>query len=58
MATRGMKPGGILSKALRMGMSPRTLRMVSSKFGLPGLAISAGMWGYDKWKNRSINDDE
>ena len=58
MATRGMKPGGILSKALRMGMSPRTLRLVSSKFGIPGLAISAGMWGYDKWKNRSINDDE
>ena len=58
MATRGMKPGGILSKALRMGMSPRTLRLVSSKFGIPGLAISAGMWGYDKWKNRSINDED
>ena len=58
MATRGMARTGILAKALRMGMSPRTLRLVSSKFGIPGLAISAGMWGYDKWKNRSVNDPE
>ena len=58
MATRGMPSSGILAKALRMGMSPRTLRLVSSKFGIPGLAISAGMWGYDKWKNRGVNDPE
>jgi len=58
MATRGMARTGILAKALRMGMSPRTLRLVSSKFGIPGLAISAGMWGYDKWKNRSVNDED
>ena len=58
MATRGMKPTGILAKAIRMGISPRVLRMVSSKFGMPGLAVSAGMWGYDKWKNRSINDED
>ena len=58
MATRGMKPTGILAKAIRMGMSPRTLRLVASRFGMPGLAISAGMWGYDKWKNRSINDKD
>ena len=57
MASKGIK-NPILLKALRMGMSPRTLSMVSRRFGLPGLAISAGMWGYDKWKNRSINDDE
>jgi len=25
---------------------------------MPGLAISAGMWGYDKWKNRGVNDPE
>ena len=47
----------ILLKALRMGISPGALRMISSKFGIPGLAISGGMWGYDKWKNRSVNDD-
>jgi len=58
MATRGMAPTGILSKAIRMGISPRTLSLVSRRFGMPGLAISAGIWGYDKWKNRSINDPE
>jgi len=39
-------------------MSPRTLSLVSRRFGLPGLAVSAGMWGYDKWKNRSVNDED
>jgi len=58
MATRGMAPTGILAKAIRLGISPRVLQTVSRRFGMPGLAISAGMWGYDKWKNRSINDDE
>ena len=58
MATRGMAPTGILAKALRMGISPRTLSLVSRRFGMPGLAISAGMWGYDKWKNRGVNDPE
>ena len=58
MATRGMAPTGILAKAIRMGISPRTLSLVSRRFGMPGLAVSAGMWGYDKWKNRSINDED
>ena len=58
MATRGMQPTGILAKAIRMGMSPRTLSLISRRFGFPGLAVSAGMWGYDKWKNRSINDED
>ena len=57
MASKGIQ-NPLLLKALRLGMSPRTLRLVSSKLGLPGLAISAGMWGYDKWKNRSINDED
>ena len=52
MASKGIK-NPILLKALRMGISPGALRMISSKFGLPGLAISGGMWGYDKWKNRN-----
>ena len=51
MASKGIK-SPVLLKALRMGMSPRTLSLVSRRFGLPGLAISAGMWGYDQWKNR------
>ena len=57
MASKGIK-NPMLLKALRMGMSPKTLSMVSRRFGMPGLAVSAGMWGYDKWKNRSVNDDE
>ena len=57
MATRGVK-NPLLLKALRMGMSPRTLSLVSRRFGMPGLAVSAGMWGYDKWKNRGVNDPE
>ena len=52
LATKGMKPTGILSKALRLGMKPSTLRLISSRFGLPGLALSAGLKGYDIWKNR------
>jgi len=57
MATKGIR-NPLLLKALRLGMKPSTLRMISSKFGIPGLAISAGLWGYDKWKNRSINDPD
>ena len=40
-----------------LGFSPKTLSMFTRRFGLPGLAVSAGLWGYDKWKNRSINDE-
>jgi len=56
MATRGMKSGSRIANAIRLGFSPRTLSMFTRRFGLPGLAVSAGLWGYDKWKNRSIND--
>jgi len=56
MATRGIK-NPMLLKALRLGVSPKALSIVSRRFGLPGLAVSAGLWGYDKWKNRSINDE-
>ena len=47
-----------LLKALRLGMSPGALRIGSRFLGLPGLALTAGMWGYDKWKNRSVNDED
>ena len=57
IASKGIK-NPMLLEALRMGMKPSTLRMISSRFGLPGLAISTGMWGYDKWKNRSINEED
>ena len=58
MATRGMAPTGILAKAIRMGMSPATLRAGSRFLGMPGLALSAGLTGYDWWKNRGKDDDE
>jgi hypothetical protein len=57
MASKGIK-NPMLLKALRMGISPGALRMISSRFGLPGLAISGGMWGYDKWKNRNKAEDD
>ena len=51
MATRGMPKTGILSRALKMGMSPGALRVLSSG-GIYGLLASAGLKGYDIWKNR------
>ena len=57
-ATRGMGATSKLSKALRLGMSPGAVKMVSRRFGLPGLALSAGISLYelaDKYKdNRGI----
>ena len=58
MATRGMAPTGILAKAIRMGMSPTTLRLGSRFLGMPGLALSAGLTGYDWWKNRGKDKDD
>jgi len=57
MATRGMAPTGILAKAIRMGMNPATLRLGSRFLGMPGLALSAGLTGYDWWKNRDKDDE-
>ena len=57
-ATKGMKGSPRLANAIRLGFSPRTLQVFARRFGLPGLAVSAGMWGYDKWKNRSVNDED
>jgi len=57
-ATKGMKSTGILAKAIRMGMSPGALRMGSRFLGMPGLALTAGMWGYDKYKNWGKDSDD
>ena len=56
MASRGITNPTIL-KALRLGMSPRTLMLGSRFLGLPGLALSAGLWGYDKWKDRDKDEE-
>jgi len=49
-ATRGMASTGMLSNALRLGMKPNTIKAISSRFGLPGLALSLGYTGYDQYK--------
>ena len=49
-ATRGMPKAGILSKALRMGMSPAGLRVLS-RGGIFGLLAAGGLKGYDIWEN-------
>ena len=40
---------------MRLGISPTTLKTVSRRFGLPGLALSLGISGYetyDDFKNK------
>ena len=46
IASRSVNPK--VAKILRLGINPRTLRMVSSRFGLPGLALSLGLTAYEK----------
>ena len=43
-------PTSTLSKALRLGMNPATIRAGSKFLGLPGLALSLGYEGYDQYK--------
>ncbi len=53
-ATKGLKSPGI-AKAMRLGISPSTLKTVSRRFGLPGLALSLGISGYetfDDYRNK------
>ena len=55
LATRGMGPGSMLSKALRLGISRPALKTISRRFGMPGLALSLGLSGYDTyqdWKDK------
>jgi hypothetical protein len=42
-ATRGMGATSKLAKALRLGISPGAIKMISRRFGLPGLALSSGI---------------
>ena len=49
-ATVGMPKGGMLNKALSLGMSPGAIRAGSKFLGLPGLALSLGYEGYDQYK--------
>ena len=42
---------GMLGKALRLGMSPRMIAGASRFLGLPGLALTTGLAGYNAYKN-------
>ena len=57
-ATEFATKGGLnptIAKTMRLGISPTTLKTVSRRFGLPGLALSLGISGYetyDDFKNK------
>ena len=44
--------GPTMSNIMRLGISPTALKTVSRRFGLPGLALSAGMSGYEMYQNK------
>jgi hypothetical protein len=50
-----------MANIMRLGISPMALKTVSRRFGLPGLALSAGISGYEMYQNkkagRGIFDD-
>ena len=49
-ATRFASPA--VSNFMRLGISPAMLKTVSRRFGLPGLALSAGISGYEMYQNK------
>ena len=52
-ATKGLNP--TIAKTMRLGISPTVLKTVSRRFGLPGLALSMGISGYemfDDYRNK------
>ena len=49
-ATRFVGP--TMSNIMRLGISPTALKTVSRRFGLPGLALSAGVSGYEMYQNK------
>jgi len=49
-ATRFASPA--VSSFMRLGISPGVLKTVSRRFGLPGLALSAGISGYEMYQNK------
>ena len=60
-ATKGLSP--TVAKTMRLGISPTALKTVSRRFGLPGLALSLGISGYetyDDFKNKRgfFSDEE
>ncbi len=61
IVSRGLNPS--IAKTMRLGINPTTLKTVSRRFGLPGLALSLGISGYetyDDFKNKRgfFSDEE
>ena len=61
IVSRGLSPS--IAKTMRLGISPTALKTVSRRFGLPGLALSLGISGYetyDDYKNKRgfFSDEE
>ena len=48
-ASRGFGPA--IAKTMRLGLSPTVLKTVSRRFGIPGLALSMGISGYEMYDN-------
>ena len=46
-AAKGLNP--TIAKTMRLGISPNVLKTVSRRFGLPGLALSMGISGYETY---------
>ena len=44
--------GPKMASIMRLGISPTALKTVSRRFGLPGLALSAGISGYEMYQNK------
>ena len=51
MATAGMKGSPRLARGLSLGMSRPMLKTISRRFGMPGLALSLGLSGYDQYQD-------
>ena len=49
-ATRFVGPK--ISNVMRLGISPLALKLISRRFGLPGLGLSAGISGYEMYQNK------
>ncbi len=47
----GQARPGLTGQILRMGLSPRMIAGASRFLGLPGIALGAGLAGYDAYKN-------
>jgi len=60
LVSTGLSPG--IAKAMRLGISPAALKMGSRFFGLPGLALSLGISGYEMYddykKKRGMFSEE